>query len=198
MLNVENLSRPGLPTISFSLARGTCLAVMGPSGSGKTLLLRALADLDPSSGEVELHDENRNQVPAPSWRRRVSYAAAEPGWWAETVAEHFTNWGKTKQLTGALLLPSDIGVASVARLSTGERQRLAVLRSLEKSPEVLLLDEPTGPLDKAAADAMELLLRQRMQEGVGILLSTHDLSQASRMADRILRFTKIGVEIVST
>ena len=73
LLVVEGLARPGMPRIDFRLAGGACLAVTGPSGSGKTLLLRALADLDPSDGEIVLDGERREDVPAPEWRRRETH-----------------------------------------------------------------------------------------------------------------------------
>src|SRR3546814_3694122 len=78
MLTVRNLSRSGLEPTSFELAAGECIALRGPSGSGKTLLLRALADLDLNEGEVLLDDTPRSRIPAPRWRRRVGYVAAEP------------------------------------------------------------------------------------------------------------------------
>ena len=68
-------------------AAGECIAVTGPSGSGKSLFLRMIADLDPSEGEVFLDGAERRSLPAPAWRRRVVYIAAEPGWWSETLAD---------------------------------------------------------------------------------------------------------------
>jgi len=63
-----------------------------PSGAGKSLLLRAIADLDPNEGTVKLDGMLREAVPAPHWRSQVTYVAAEPGWWGDTVQEHFTAW----------------------------------------------------------------------------------------------------------
>lgn len=197
MLTVENLKRPGMPAISLNLEEGTCLAVMGPSGSGKTLLLRAIADLDPSEGLVMFNGLNKADVSAPDWRRQIAYVAAEPGWWADTPAEHFHDWSAAQPLLEKLLLPLDIDTEPIARLSTGERQRLALIRALEGKPRVLLLDEPTGPLDAASTDAVEGVLSQRMKEGTSVLLSTHDAAQASRMADNVLRFANGAAEVVA-
>lgn len=190
MLVVERLARTGMPEVEFRLNGGACLAVMGPSGSGKTLMFRALADLDPSDGRVTLDGISRDDVPAPEWRRRVAYVPAEPGWWAATPAAHFADWDAARPLAEMLLLPSDIGAAPVARLSTGERQRLALMRALVGNPRVFLLDEPTGPLDAAATAAVEAILRDRMADGAAILLATHDEAQTARMAERVLRFAK--------
>lgn len=187
MLAVRGLSRPGLGPVDFDLAAGECLAVMGPSGGGKTLLLRALADLDPNHGEVRLDGAERRAMPAPRWRRRVMYLAAEPGWWADRVAEHFTDSEKAAALIERLGLPARALGWSVARLSTGERQRLALARVLVLEPEVLLLDEPTAALDPAARKRVEALLRERLAAGTAMLLTTHDLRQARRLAKRCLK-----------
>ncbi|MBT5107941.1 MAG: ATP-binding cassette domain-containing protein [Rhodospirillaceae bacterium] len=186
-LEVKNLTRPGLQKISVQIGAGECLAVTGPSGSGKTLFLRALADLDPSEGAVILDGRDRTDTPAPQWRREIIYVPAEPGWWAETTAEHFSNWDRAEPIAAALLLPIDVADAPVSRLSTGERQRLALARALELAPRVLLLDEPTGPLDAAATDAVESVLRQRLDTGMTLVLATHDEAQATRFANQRLR-----------
>jgi putative ABC transport system ATP-binding protein len=195
LLTVSDLHRPGMPHVSFSLAAGTFLALMGPSGSGKTLLLRALADLDPSEGAVLFEGQNKMDIPAPEWRRQIAYVAAEPGWWADTPAAHFRNWSDAQPLVEALLLSPDIGDAPITRLSTGERQRLALIRALVEAPKVLLLDEPTGPLDTTATEAVEAVLRQRADAGTSILLSTHDAAQSARLAVEILHITGGRAEI---
>jgi ABC-type multidrug transport system fused ATPase/permease subunit len=92
LLQVSDLQTKILKPASFSLAAGECIAVKGPSGAGKTLLLRAIADLDPNQGLVTLEGRDRSTIPGPEWRRLVGHVPAEPGWWAETVGEHFGNW----------------------------------------------------------------------------------------------------------
>ena len=128
MLEVRALSRPGLAPVDLDLAAGEALALLGPSGSGKTLLLRAIADLDPNQGRVALDGEDREAMPAPTWRRRVTYLSAEPGWWAERAGEHFPDAEGAKALLPPLGLPEDIMARPIAELSTGERHRLALVR----------------------------------------------------------------------
>lgn len=184
MLVVDNLSRPNLGPVALTLETGECVALRGASGAGKTLLLRAIADLDPADGRVALGGCDRDAMPAPEWRRLVGYLPAEPAWWADTVAEHFPQWDGG--LAAELLLPEGVRDAPVARLSTGERQRLAIIRALLVGPRVLLLDEPTAALDARARDRVEALLAERRRAGLALLWVTHDDEQAARVASRTL------------
>jgi putative ABC transport system ATP-binding protein len=168
----------------FSLAAGECIAVTGPSGAGKSLLLRLLADLDPGDGEVLLDGRPRASLPAPAWRRHVTYLAAEPGWWDERVMAHFPDPAAAKALAGRLGLAASLLDGAVARLSTGERQRLALVRALLGNPPVLLLDEPTAALDAESVRLVEALLRERLGGGTAVILVTHDAGLALRLADR--------------
>ena len=187
-LALRDLKSPLAGPFDLDLLPGECAAISGPSGSGKSLFLRMIADLDPNEGEVCLDGALRAAMSAPDWRRRVPYVAAESGWWRDQVAEHFA----PGQLDPARRLGDRVGLAAelfngpVLRLSTGERQRLAILRALVLDPPVLLLDEPTAPLDPDSTTAMEALLRQRMQGGMGLIVVTHDPNQADRLGARHL------------
>lgn len=186
MLSVRDLRRPGLVEASFALADGECLAVRGSSGSGKTLLLRAVADLDPNDGTVTLDGRSRADTPAPDWRRSVCYVPAEPGWWAETVGAHFPDWRGAAALVAALGLPDEARDWPISRLSTGERQRFALIRALVLRPRVLLLDEPTSGLDPDGVAAVEAQVLGYLAGGAGALWVTHDAAQAERVARRCL------------
>jgi putative ABC transport system ATP-binding protein len=159
----------------FAVAAGECLCISGASGSGKTLLLRAIADLDPSDGRVYLGDEERFSMSAPEWRRRVGYLPAESAWWAETVGEHFPQY--ELEFLGELGFDPAVLGRRVTRLSTGERQRLALLRQLSTTPQALLLDEPTASLDPANTERIEALLgRYRQETGAAVVWVSHDPS----------------------
>ena len=174
----------------LAVAAGQCIAVAGPSGSGKSLLLRMIADLDPNDGAVALDGRDRATFSAPAWRHRVIYCAAEPGWWHDTVAPHFSP-GPIRDLAQALMprlgLPAALFDSLMVRLSTGERQRLALIRALVLDPPVLLLDEPTGALDQDRTAQVETLLRERLEAGTAILLVTHSPEQAGRLGHQQFR-----------
>lgn len=187
MLLVRDLVRPGLVAASFEVRAGECVAIMGPSGSGKSLLLRAIADLDPNDGVVAADGLERARVSGPTWRRAVVYVPAEPGWWAATVGEHFPVRDGVEPMLRSLQLPETCLDWPVQRLSTGERQRLALIRALLLSPPVLLLDEPTAALDEENTRAVEDALREWLARGTSLVLATHNAAQASRLAVRTLR-----------
>ena len=134
MLEGRLLSRLHVGPIDFSLLPGECVSVAGKSGAGKSVLLRIVADLDPHEGDTLLDGAACSGMPAPKWRRMVTYVAAESGWWDERVAAHFSPATDFAALFPIVGISAEASAWAVARLSTGERQRLALLRAL--GPEV--------------------------------------------------------------
>ena len=186
LLEVCDLRTSILKGASFCLSAGECIAVKGASGAGKTLLLRAIADLDPNDGVVTLDGCDRATIGAPEWRRLVGYVPAEPGWWAETAGEHLREWQAASVYLRKLGFSEETRTWPIARMSTGERLRLALVRALMVRPKVLLLDEPTAALDDASEAAVESLMSSRIQAGLAVLWVTHDEAQAKRIARRRL------------
>ena len=165
----------------LALGRGEAMAITGPSGAGKSVLLRMIADLDPHEGRVTLGGAERAATPAPSWRRRVAYLPAEPGWWHEIAAAHFPDRAAAAEMMPSLALAPALLDQKIHRLSTGERMRLALIRTILPRPDVLLLDEPTGALDPKATVLVEKLLALRLAAGTAIVMVTHDEEQAQRL-----------------
>ncbi|MES0882744.1 ABC transporter ATP-binding protein [Roseibium sp. SCP14] len=186
MLTIEQLKTPLIGPIDFTLERGSCKTISGPSGAGKSLFLRAITDLDESEGNVSLHGKNREAFQAPEWRRKVSYVPAESGWWSERVKDHFADTPDLQSLLKAVGLQDALSW-EVSRLSTGERQRLALVRALQLDPDVLLLDEPTSALDPTSISLVEALLKSRLTERCAMLLVTHDPAQPERLGARRYR-----------
>ena len=196
VLRVERLATELIGPISFDIAAGECVALMGPSAAGKSLLLRAIVDLDPGTGNVTLGGQARDEMPASEWRKLVALVPAESGWWADRVREHFP------AKCGATELIARLGIAGsfeweVGRLSSGERQRLALARALCRKPKALLLDEPTASLDDYATGLVEDLIRECCGGGMALLLVTHDRRQAERMPKRLLLMSAGRIDQIS-
>lgn len=198
VLRVEQLKIDPLPPLTFEVADGECLGIEGPSGSGKSRLLRAIADLDPAPGHIRVDGSERSETPGPDWRRTVRYAAAEPAWWTETAGAGIRVSGKSERarrdrLVSALGLDPALLDRPIALLSTGERQRLALIRALADDPKVLLLDEPTGALDPVNTGLVEELIRFLLLSGRIVLIASHDERQLARLAQRRLQLARSTV-----
>jgi putative ABC transport system ATP-binding protein len=185
-LSLEQLAVRHVGPIDLRIGAGECVCLQGASGSGKSLLLRAVADLDPHRGTLRLDGRACGEMAAPQWRRQVVLVPAEAQWWAERVGEHFAPQPAADWLA-RLGLPAACMDWQVARCSTGERQRLALLRALALQPAALLLDEPTGNLDADTSAAVEALIADiRREHGTAVLWVSHDARQAARVAQRCL------------
>ncbi|MBT3196203.1 MAG: ATP-binding cassette domain-containing protein [Gammaproteobacteria bacterium] len=170
--------------IDLQIERGQSIGLYGPSGAGKSLLLRTIADLDPHQGEISLNGVSQLDIPATEWRSRVAYCAAESQWWGAEVRDHLPVGVDNSRIT-SLLQRCGFGEESlgwsIERLSSGEKQRLSLLRQLIRTPEVLLLDEPTANLDPENSQQIEqLLLQDQQQRGTTILWVSHDRQQLMR------------------
>ncbi|MGE8706296.1 MAG: ABC transporter ATP-binding protein [Achromobacter sp.] len=194
LLRLRGLYSERLTPVSLDLAAGECAAVVGASGSGKSLLLRQIADLDPGHGEAELDGRRSSAMRGFEWRRLVVYCQAEAGWWDDHVSAHFAD------RAGAIAIMERLGLAEakldalVHQLSTGERQRMGLVRALLQNPRVLLLDEPTAALDQGATALVEAELSRVLAAGAGILLVTHSAEQAERLARRRWRMAQGHME----
>ncbi|WP_297526744.1 ABC transporter ATP-binding protein [Thiohalobacter sp.] len=186
LFEVEALTVGPLQDVCLALAPGDILGISGPSGSGKSRLLRALADLDPHTGVLRCAGEAAETLSGAEWRRRVRYLPAESAWWSERVRDHFPLPPDATALARLGLTPAALEWP-VTRLSSGERQRLALLRALADRPRVLLLDEPTANLDTGNRLAAEALVGDYARtEAAGVIWVSHDTAQLARVAARRL------------
>lgn len=186
MLEIIGLKTGLIGPFDLSLRAGEIAVLRGASGSGKSLFLRAIADLDLNEAVVLLNTRSRSDFDAPDWRRQVAFVPAESGWWADKVSDHFGATPNPREMLAALDLPDALNW-QVSRLSTGEKQRLALVRSLQLSPQVLLLDEPTSALDEDNVAKVEALIKAQAQNGCAVLLVSHELAQGARLGDVFYR-----------
>lgn len=183
-LRLESLSIGKLAAASLEVAPGEVVCLSGRSGSGKSRLLRAVADLEAHGGKVWLGDVEQASLPAHQWRRSVMMVPAESQWWFDRAGDHFTDGGPPSGLA-ALGLDPEVMDWPVSRLSSGEKQRLALLRALSLEPAALLLDEPTANLDAEAVGKVEQWLLALVREHrLPVLWVAHDQGQIERVADR--------------
>ena len=171
-------------------------SVLGASGSGKSTLLRLLNRLaDPDAGRVVYEGKDVRELDPLALRREVSLVPQLPALIDGTVhdnvaygprlAGHSFDARSCLELAG---LDPDFEHRDAAKLSVGEQQRVMLARALALEPRVLLLDEPTSALDQAARDAVEGTLRHlRARTAISLVVVTHDIAQARRLSDYVVR-----------
>lgn len=186
-----------LQDVSFSLAEGEIICLLGPSGSGKTTLLRILAGLEQEESGTIFY-RGRDLRPIAPHKRQIGMMFQE-----YALFPHKTVWQNvafglemqklTKEETHEkvvamleLVSLSGFGERNIDQLSGGERQRVALARSLAPEPELLLLDEPLGSLDRTLRDRLTTEIRQILKSiGVTAVFVTHDHAEAFSVADKV-------------
>jgi len=188
--------RVAVEDASLTLEPGQIFALLGPNGAGKTTTLRMLAGLiEPSSGSVTIEGQLMSRHTAARVRSQIGFLTEAPGLWDRlTVRQNLTVYARLQGVanaqravndTLALFGLSDRASQLAAQLSKGLKQRVALARTLIHEPKVVLLDEPTSGLDpESARDVRALILRLR-SEGRAVLVSTHNLDEVERVADRV-------------
>lgn len=193
-LLLENVSIGDLRDVSLAVPGGQVVCLSGLSGSGKSRVLRAVADLEPHGGRISLKGVDQLDVLAHQWRGRVVMVPADSQWWFDDVGAHFPDKAG-ERLPAALGLPPEVMAWSVSRLSSGERQRLALWRALSLEPQALLLDEPTANLDGETTRAIETwLLEEIWQRQIATLWVAHDPAQIQRVASAHYRIRGARLE----
>jgi ABC-2 type transport system ATP-binding protein len=188
--------RVAVQELSFDLRPGEIFALLGPNGAGKTTTLRMLAGLiEPTSGEVRFGGEQMTRGNAPRLRNRIGLLTEAPGLWdrlsvrrnLQVYARFYDIADPERAVDEALDLfdMRDRARDPAAQLSKGLKQRVALARTLLHRPDAVLLDEPTSGLDpESARDVRDLVLRLRGERRT-VVLSTHNLDEVDRVADRV-------------
>jgi ABC-type Fe3+/spermidine/putrescine transport system ATPase subunit len=186
-----------LPGLSLAVAEGECIALLGPSGCGKTTTLRAVAGfVSPSAGQIRIG--GRDVRERPPHKRNVGlvfqdYALFPHMTVSGNVAYGLQRRGVPKPEIAtrvaqalAMVRLSSFGDRYPSALSGGQRQRVALARALVIEPDILLLDEPLGALDRKLRDEMQFELKT-LQERLGVtcIIVTHDQEEALSLASRV-------------
>jgi tungstate transport system ATP-binding protein len=181
-----------LTDVNLVIGPGAPTVLIGPNGSGKTTLLRtAMGLVRPSAGTIAWGGSTES----PPSRRALVFQ--RPVMFRRSVADNLrfalatAGVPRARRAARVAELLALVGLAGfearpARRLSGGERQRLALARALARDPKVLLLDEPTASLDPAATQAIEDLVRDVSARGVKIVMTTHDLGEAARLAGDVV------------
>ncbi|HEU0062703.1 MAG TPA: ATP-binding cassette domain-containing protein [Hyphomicrobiaceae bacterium] len=188
---------PILNAISLAISAGPPTLLLGPNGSGKTTLLKlAMGLLTPVAGRILYASD------AEVARRRCAFVFQKPVMLRRSAARNiaFALKAAARAPEAATIerLLQAVGLGGVAerparRLSGGEQQRLALARALARDPAVLFLDEPTASLDPAATKSVEDIIVRTAARGVKIVMATHDLGQARRLAGNVVLLANGGI-----
>ena len=190
---------PALDDVTFTIARGECVAILGQNGSGKSTLVRLLSTLlidDGGEARIFGHDVDRE---ASTIRRLVNRVSVEASFFkkmsaAENLSYAARFYGMTPRQTRVAVpeilasvgFPPERRGESMEHLSRGMQQKVALARALLTSPVLLLLDEPTTGLDpRSKLEVQEFIREVREKHDATILLCTHDMAEAETLADRV-------------
>ena len=194
-VTVAGAGRPRLDAVTLTLPASGITAIAGPSGAGKSTLLRCCNRLEaPASGVVRFRGEDIAARDPLAHRREVGMVFQRPVVFPGTVADNLLVAvpGASREQLAQLLLraalnPVEYLDRDASTLSGGEAQRACLARTLATDPRVLLADEPTSALDEAASSQLEELMRRLADDGVPIVLVTHNEPQLERLADAVVR-----------
>ena len=183
---------PILSRINLVFEPGPPTVLIGPNGSGKTTLLRiAMGLLTPSSGRVTWGGQGEARAAGagfvfqrPTMLRRTVAGNIRYALKAAAVSRELHDSRISQLLT--LVGLEGLGERPARRMSGGEQQHLALARALARNPRVLFLDEPTASLDPAATKAFEDVIQNIVAAGIKVVMSTHDLGEARRLAGEVV------------
>lgn len=201
--------------IDLEVGVGQWICIIGPNGAGKSSLLKALAGIIPSTGEILIDDSNLRDLSERDRACWIAYVAQEPVMPAGMRVFDYVLLGRTAHLKMlATESPKDLEIASyviseldldsfidrdVATLSGGERQRVAIARALAQASPIILLDEPTTALDVGyQQEVLELIDKLRNEKKIGVISTMHDLTVSGLYPDRLMLLAQGNVVVSGT
>jgi iron complex transport system ATP-binding protein len=214
-LQVELDHKAIVHNIDLEVRVGQWICIIGPNGAGKSSLLKALAGIIPSTGEILIDDSNMRELSERDRACWIAYVAQEPVMPAGMRVFDYVLLGRTAHLKMlATESPKDLEIASyviaeldldsfvdrdVATLSGGERQRVAIARALAQASPIILLDEPTTALDVGyQQEVLELIDKLRNEKKIAVISTMHDLTVSGLYPDRLMLLAQGNVVVSGT
>lgn len=196
-----------LNNISMEIGKGDCVSIVGASGSGKSTLLKLCADLiSPSKGNIYYREKSYSSYNPLDLRRKISYCVQIPYLFGSKVYENIefpfkirnqkVDNSKISSLINRFNLDESILKKEITSLSGGEKQRIAIIRNILYTPEILLLDESTSALDKENAKKVEDYVKELNEQGVTVLWITHNLEQSEEIFNKRIYISEGKIEKV--
>lgn len=186
-----------LDNISFQVEEGDFISIVGPSGSGKSTLLKLCSHLkSPSSGTITYKGEDISKLDVVNLRKEIAYCFQIPYLFGDTVMDNLSfpysirnkklDMDRINYLFSIFNMDKDFLNKKILNLSGGEKQRVALIRTLLFQPKILLLDEVTSALDVDNTLVAEKVINELNTEGITILWITHNPEQSKKYANKIL------------
>ncbi|MEL1134695.1 ATP-binding cassette domain-containing protein [Desulfitobacterium sp. THU1] len=193
----ENDGAKILRDLSVTIEEGDFISIVGQSGSGKSTFLKLCSHLiSPTQGDILFKNQSLFAYNSTELRKSIAYCFQIPYLFGDTVMENLSfpftirnlkfDQERVQELFSLFQMPQNYLNKGVKNLSGGEKQRIALLRSLIFIPEVLLLDEVTSALDSENTAIVEKVISQYHEKGLTILWITHNLEQSRKYANRLL------------
>lgn len=186
-----------LKNISVTVESGDFVSIVGPSGSGKSTLLKLCSHLiSPTAGKIFFDGKDMLEYDPVELRKRIAYCRQTPVLFGESVEDNLAfpysirnlkvDMKRISELFCEFNLMPEFRHKDVKNLSGGEKQRIALIRTLLFKPEILLLDEVTSALDADNSAVVEGVIDNLNKEGVTLLWVTHNQEQSKRYANKLL------------
>lgn len=186
-----------LNNISVNIEDSDFISIIGPSGSGKSTFLKLCSHLiSPTNGNILFKGNNFNEYRPTELRKNIAYCFQTPYLFGDTVMENISfpfsirnvkfNQKRVNDLFSMFHMALGYLNKEVRNLSGGEKQRIALIRSLLFMPEILLLDEVTSALDVENTKIVENVIEALNNEGITVLWITHNLEQSRKYANKVL------------
>lgn len=191
--------------LTICINSGDFISVVGPSGSGKSTFLKLCCHLiSPTLGEMTFKGKNIMQYSPIELRKKIAYCFQAPYLFGEKVIDNLSfpfsirnskiDHKRVDELFLAFNIDKDFKNKEVKNLSGGEKQRIALIRTLLFKPEILLLDEVTSALDVDNASIVENVILSLNQEGITVLWITHNPEQSKTYANKLLTIESGGIK----